>query len=171
MSRSVRILFACTKVGGRSLLAAHLCNRLSPWGEIAASAGFDSGRLPAAYSDLLHTLGYEVPAANPPTLFERYKRGETFGRVITLCCEESGEHCRIFSLSVSELYGRSARIENWAMPDVSLLRERPAEQAESLSRVARELHLRIQGLIGELRGEAEAVPAKEQQGQKTVTGN
>ena len=160
MRGSRRILFVCTKFGSRSLLAAHLCNTLSPSGDIAAASSFDARGLSRYYFDQMGSMGYGIPREQPPNLFERFNRGETFDLIVTLCCEESGEQCRILGLSVSELYGKEARIINWPVPDILRTETGEPGMGNRISRLADELELRIGVLLEELSIRPAAMPCR-----------
>ena len=153
MSKSLSILFICTKFGGRSALAAHLCNQLSPWGTIAEASSFEPGRLPQGYFSLMRSLGYQIPVEQPIGLFERYKRGETFDYVVTMCSEEAGEQCAILSLSVKELYGKEAKLLNWSVPDLSQIGGTDSEVRRDFVQVAEDLEHRITTMIRDLQQE------------------
>src|SRR5690606_41243961 len=96
---SPRVLFVCTKFGGRSVLAAHLCNQLSPWGKIAVAASFEPGLLEQGYFMLLNFLCYPIPAAQNPSLFYCISAGETLVSVIDMCVIDRGDNISILHRS------------------------------------------------------------------------
>lgn len=150
---SPRVLFVCTKFGGRSVLAAHLCNQLSPWGKIAVAASFEPGLLEQGYFRLLNSLGYPIPAEQPPSLFDRFSAGETFDVVIEMCSVESGENCPILHLSVVELYRGASVIENWSLPDLSRIlaaKGNPGQVRARFALAAEELESRMKEFVARL---------------------
>lgn len=145
-----RVLFLCTRYGGRSTLAAYLCNKQSPWGKISVAARFEEERLPEGFFRLLKSFGIELEGDQPPSLFERFSAGETFDYVVLICSEESGELCAIQHLSARELYTRSV-VMNWSIPDFSLIKGTPEQvQAEFGKRVA-ELQYQVDEFIRQLK--------------------
>jgi protein-tyrosine-phosphatase len=144
------ILFVCTKLGARSLLAAHLVNNSSPWGRIAVAAGFEAGRLPNTFFDLISSLGVEPPREKPPTLFERFDAGETYSRVIMICSEVCGEQCPIFYVSVNELFGAEAQVETWNIEDFSQFQGSPEQRREQFQRAVDVIRAKVDALMQEL---------------------
>ena len=137
MSDAPRILFVCAKFGSRSVFAAHICNLNSPWGVIAEASSFEEGKLSSKFFSYTESLGFDLKKDQLPSLFEHYKRGESFDHVVMMCSEQSGEHCHIFSLSVRELYGDKAVLHSWDVPDFSRITGTPdAARRQFLDAVA-----------------------------------
>ncbi|MCK9503635.1 MAG: hypothetical protein M0Q95_05565 [Porticoccaceae bacterium] len=146
-----KILFVCTKSGGRSALAAHLANRRSPWGKIAVAACFEAGQLPGNYFAVMKSLGIHLHQDQLPSVFERFAAGEVFDQVVLICNQEQGEQCAILGMSVRELYGQ-AHIENWSIGDFSqvkggadAMRQAVAEAIAALEQQTDQLLARIHG--------------------------
>lgn len=98
----------------------------------------------------MHSLGYEIPEEYPLSLFEHYKQDVIFDYVVMMCCEQSGEHCHIFSVSVKELYGKNAKIVTWSVPDLSQINGSQEEVSREFSRIIGRLDVRIDHFLREL---------------------
>jgi len=116
----IRTLFVCTFMGARSCIAAELLRRrVGPDHKVAAS-GFEAGRI----GELMRRtaqIKYDIclPVASPPTVFDRYRAGERFDNVITLCGEGTREQCSLLQACVDEMYGGSANMSAWSIRDFS----------------------------------------------------
>jgi protein-tyrosine-phosphatase len=153
-----KILFVCTRFGGRSLLAAHLANSLSPWGKVAVAASFETGVLGRGYFRFMSSLGVHLSEEHPPSVFERFSAGERYDHVVIICSEESGELCRLLRISVGELFGDRAVMENWSVPDLSLIQGEPNDVRLAFNRVITQMEGLVQDLLRRLADSA-ATPA------------
>lgn len=122
-----RILFICTYQGGRSRIAAEYMNKLSGGQVEAFSACFDPGSLSPAFVSLLKEVDIDVPPMSPPSVFDLYRKGESFDYVISLCQQGTNELCPVFNTSIDALYSKKAERELWSIRDLKSLGETKEE--------------------------------------------
>lgn len=116
-----KVLFVCTYNGARSRIAEKFV-KLSAAGKIEAySSCFGSGKISPLPVEVMREIGVDLPTVAPKSVFERYKEGDVFDYVITLCHEATTEQCPIFKTNVDTLYGREAERISWSVPDFESL--------------------------------------------------
>ena len=111
-----RILFVCTYHGARSLIAEAFAKLIAPGKVEVHSACFDPGKIGPLPIEVMRETGIDLPAESPKSVFKRYKEGESFNFVISLCHEATTEECPLFKKSVDTLYQEEAERISWSIP-------------------------------------------------------
>ena len=112
-----RILFVCSLLGARSLLACHFLNELCGDQISAKAAGFEKDTFGPRIRNFLAERGITLPEESPETVFTCYSNKEEFDYVVLMCTDAAKELCPIFSRSVNTLYQTVARQVQWHIPD------------------------------------------------------
>jgi arsenate reductase len=104
-----RILFVCIHNSARSQMAEAFMNELCGDDCEAESAGLEPGVLNPIVVEALQEVGIDIAGKPTRDVFEVWKSGKLFNRVITVCDEASAEHCPIFP--------GAAQKEHWGFAD------------------------------------------------------
>ena len=149
-----QVLFVCTGLGARAVMAQLLAESLAEGRIEVHSASFDTGTIGRFPRKLMAEIGLDWPAEPPPTVFDRFKAKQRFDCVITLCHAATTELCPIFQSNVDCLYGRESVRLSWQIPDLRSL-EGPSEQRLEGGRAIRAaLRQQVEGLLKTLVAEA-----------------
>jgi len=116
-----KVLFVCTYNGARSRIAEEFIKRSAPGKIEAHSSCFESGKIGPLPIEVMREVGVDLPTETPKSVFERYKEGDVFDYVISLCHEATTEQCPIFKTSVDTLYAKKAERISWSIPDFKSL--------------------------------------------------
>jgi arsenate reductase len=106
-----KVLFVCIHNSARSQMAEALLNHLCGEQFEAQSAGLEPGNLNPLAVEAMRLMGVDISRAATKSVFEKFKGGELFAYVVTVCDETSGERCPVFP-------GAASRI-HWSFPDPS----------------------------------------------------
>jgi arsenate reductase len=118
-------------------MAEEFC-RKSALGKIEAqSACFEPGKIGSLPIDVMREVGIDLPVEAPKSVFKRYKDGELFDYVITLCHHATTEHCPIFKSNVDTLYAKEAERISWSILDFKSL-SGTEEEKKAEARVIRD---------------------------------
>jgi arsenate reductase len=91
-----RVLFVCAHNSARSQIAEAFLKKIAGDRFEAHSAGLEPGQLnPLAVKAMLE-IGIDISRNQTKSVFEKYKRGELFSYVITVCDEKTAEQCPVF---------------------------------------------------------------------------
>jgi arsenate reductase len=116
-----KVLFVCTYNGARSRIAEEFIKRSAPGKIEAHSSCFESGKIGPLPIEVMREVGVDLPTETPKSVFERYKEGDVFDYVISLCYEATTEQCPIFKTNVDALYAKKAERISWSIPDFKSL--------------------------------------------------
>ncbi|MFI5201939.1 MAG: arsenate reductase ArsC [Candidatus Kapaibacterium sp.] len=103
-----RILFICAHNSARSQMAEALLRRETGGAIRVESAGLEYGPLHPHAAQVLKEVGIEISGNQSHDVFEKYKAGEHFSHVITVC-DISRERAPIFPGIAQHLH--------WDLPD------------------------------------------------------
>ncbi|MHB8111355.1 MAG: arsenate reductase ArsC [Syntrophorhabdaceae bacterium] len=96
MPEKTKVLFVCIHNSARSQMAEALLNILAPDRFQAESAGMEPGELNPLAVEVMREIGMDISNNQTKSVFDKYKQGELFHYVITVCDEASAETCPIF---------------------------------------------------------------------------
>ena len=102
-----RILFVCIHNSARSQMAEAFMNELCADDCEAESAGLEPGTLNPLVVEALQEVGIDIAGKPTRDVFEVWKSGKWFTRVITVCDEASAERCPIFPGATKRELSRS----------------------------------------------------------------
>ncbi len=134
MSRE-KILFVCVHNSARSQMAEALMNNLCGDRFEAKSAGLEPGALNPFVVKAMEEIGIDISGNKTKSVFDFFKSGELFARVITVCDEASAERCPVFP-------GISERL-HWGFPDPSQLFGATDEKMEAIRKIRNDIKDRI----------------------------
>ncbi len=140
-----RILFVCSHMGGRSRIAQEFARKIAGDRAEVFSAALTQEKIGAIAVQIMAEVGVELPTEPALSVFERFRRRETFDYVVTLC-KEAEEECPIFKLNIDTLYSRTAKHFSWEIPDFKSL----TGSAEDKLDQAREIRDQLQSKVAEL---------------------
>jgi arsenate reductase len=83
----------------------------------------------------MQEVGIDLPTETPKSVFERYKEGDVFDYVISLCYEATTEQCPIFKTNVDALYAKKAERISWSIPAFKSLRGTEEERKASARKI------------------------------------
>ena len=145
-----KVLFVCTFFGGRARIAELYAEKFCLGQVEVSSSGFESGPIRGLPLAVMEEAGVNIPTDPLATIFERYANGETYDYVITLCDEASDEQCAVFRDSVDMVYGASAEILTWSVPDFLALTGVPAEKLEGAREIRDLIKEKVAMFLSEL---------------------
>ena len=111
-----RVLFVCSVLGVRSLIASHFCDLFSKGAIQSVAAGFQQGSYGSRIKTFAETRGIHLPSQSPSDVFSLHRAGECFDYVVTLCNDAAREQCPIFMRSVDTLF-KESKVLGWHIPD------------------------------------------------------
>ncbi|MBP7529630.1 MAG: arsenate reductase ArsC [Syntrophorhabdaceae bacterium] len=127
MSR-IKVLFVCVHNSARSQMAEAFLNALAGDRYQAESAGMEPGALNSLAVEVMKEAGIDISHNKTKSVFEKYKNGELFSYVITVCDEASAEMCPIFP-------GILAQTIHWSFEDPASFTGTPEEKLEKARRL------------------------------------
>ncbi len=83
----IKVLFVCVHNSARSQMAEAFLNDLAGDRFDAESAGMEPGTLNPLAVEAMEEIGIDISRNTTKSVFEKYKRGELFVYVITVCSE------------------------------------------------------------------------------------
>ena len=146
--KKTRILFVCTKVGGRASLAAACARHLAGDRAEALSASFERGSFGKRLGILMQEKGIAFTATSTPTIFDRYQQREAFDYVVTLCGD--AEMCQVFSRIIDTLYAQSAERVAWSVPDFASLKGSWDEWTEQARTLCDQIHRHVEEFLSSI---------------------
>ncbi|WP_027183726.1 arsenate reductase ArsC [Desulfovibrio inopinatus] len=90
------ILFVCVHNSARSQIAEEYVKRLSNGALTAESAGFKPGTINPLVVEAMKEEGIDLSEKTTQSVFELFKKGNTYKAVVTVCDESEGGNCPIF---------------------------------------------------------------------------
>ncbi len=142
-----RILFVCSRRGARAMIAQSFAEALGGEAIRAQSASFEPGPIGDLPSRLMREIGQEVDTEPPPQVFERFRRGECFDHVVTMCSASIHVICPLFRAHVGALYRSWAVRHAWAVRDFASLTGTPDERWILAREMRDEIGRRVEGLL------------------------
>ncbi|HBL23021.1 MAG TPA: arsenate reductase ArsC [Deltaproteobacteria bacterium] len=127
MSR-IKVLFVCVHNSARSQMAEAFLNTLAGDRYQAESAGMEPGALNSLAVEVMKEAGIDISHNKTKSVFEKYKNGELFSYVITVCDEASAEMCPIFP-------GIRTETIHWSFEDPASFMGTPEEKLEKARRL------------------------------------
>lgn len=91
----IKVLFICVHNSARSQMAEAFLNNIAGDRFEACSAGLEPGTLNPLAVDAMKELGIDISRKKTTSVFERYKNGESFDYVVTVC-DQGTQNCPVF---------------------------------------------------------------------------
>lgn len=107
----LKVLFVCVHNSARSQMAEAWVNHLCTDFAIASSAGLEPGTLNPVVVEVMREAGIEISHHQTKSVFDLFKAGHKYNRVITVCDAEAAERCPVFP-------GYTTRL-SWSFTDPS----------------------------------------------------
>lgn len=124
-----RVLFLCIHNSARSQMAEAFLAKYGSEMFEAVSAGLEPGKLNANVVEVMKEIGIDISGNATKSVFDLYKKGESFSYVVTVCDPEAAERCPVF-------LGVTAKL-HWPFPDPSKF-EGPRDEALAMTREVRD---------------------------------
>ena len=118
-----KVLFVCVHNSARSQIAEAFLNTLAGDRFQAESAGMEPGALNPLAVEVMKEVGIDISQNETKSVFEKYKKGELFSYVITVCDEASAEMCPLFP-------GLRTHTLHWSFEDPAAFAGSPQEKLE-----------------------------------------
>lgn len=107
----LKVLFVCVHNSARSQMAEAWVNHLCPDLAIASSAGLEPGTLNPVVVEVMREAGIDISHNQTKAVFDLFKAGHKYNRVITVCDADAAERCPVFP-------GYTTRL-SWSFDDPS----------------------------------------------------
>ena len=137
-----RILFICVHNSARSQMAQAFANHEHGDVLVAQSAGLEPTALNPLAVEVMAEAGLDISAQTASSVFARYKAGETYDYVITVCAEAE-TRCPVFP-------GIARRL-HWPFDDPEALGGDPAQRLEGARRIRDAVRRAVDTLAAEAR--------------------
>jgi len=137
-----RILFICVHNSARSQMAQAFANHEHGDVLVAQSAGLEPTALNPLAVEVMAEAGLDISAQTASSVFARYKAGETYDYVITVCAEAE-TRCPVFP-------GIARRL-HWPFDDPEALGGDPAQRLEGARRIRDAVRRAVASLAAEAR--------------------
>ncbi|MBN2431580.1 MAG: arsenate reductase ArsC [Acidobacteria bacterium] len=102
--RKKKVLFVCVQNSARSQMAEAWLNHLYGDTFEGHSAGLEPGELNPLAVQVMREEGIDISGNETKSVFDKFKAGEIYHAVITVCDESNAERCPIFPGIVSRLH-------------------------------------------------------------------
>jgi len=109
-------------------MAEAFLSALAPDRFQAESAGMEPGVLNAIAVEVMKEVGIDISQNETKSVFEKYKKGELFSYVITVCDEASAETCPLFP-------GLRPHTLHWGFEDPAAFIGTPQEKLKKMRRL------------------------------------
>lgn len=106
-----KVLFICVHNSARSQMAEEYLRQFAGDRYDVESAGLEAGEINPYVVKVLKEDGIDISEKKTQSVFDLYRRGKTYGYVITVCSREAEEKCPIFPGPVRRVH--------WPFPDPS----------------------------------------------------
>ncbi len=123
-----RVLFVCVHNSARSQMAEAFLNNLAGDRFHAESAGMEPGVLNPLAVEVMKEEGIDISGNKTKSVFDKYRKGELYSYVVTVCDEASAETCPIFP-------GLRTHTLHWSFEDPASFTGSPEERLEKTRRV------------------------------------
>jgi arsenate reductase len=131
-----KVLFVCVHNIARSQMAEAFLKKLAGEKFEVESAGLEPGKLNPLVVEVMAEVGIDIAKNRSKSVFDLYKRGETFNYVITVCDEASAERCPVFPGAV--------QTHHWSFTDPSRLEGSPEDKMKTIRRIRDQIRARIE---------------------------
>jgi arsenate reductase len=137
-----RVLFVCVHNSARSQMAEAFLNTLAGDRFQAESAGMEPGVLNPLAVEVMKEEGIDISGNEPKSVFDKYKKGELYSYVVTVCDQANAETCPLFP-------GLRTHTLHWSFEDPASFTGSPEERLEKTRRVRDEIRGRILDFVAE----------------------
>ena len=137
--KKYRVLFLCIHNSARSQMAEAFLKRHGCELFDAESAGLEPGKLNPNVVEVMKESGIDISGNATKSVFDLYKRGESFSHVVTVCDREAAERCPVF-------LGVAARL-HWPFPDPSKFQGSRDEMLEKTREVRDQIEAKVKEFI------------------------
>lgn len=137
-----RVLFVCVHNSARSQMAEAFLNALAGDRFEAESAGMEPGVLNPLAVELMKEEGIDISGNETKSVFDKYKKGELYSYVVTVCDQANAETCPLFP-------GLRTHTLHWSFEDPASFTGSPEERLEKTRRVRDEIRARILAFVAE----------------------
>lgn len=110
-NEKTKVLFICVHNSARSQMAEEYLRQFAGDHYEVESAGLEPGELNPYVVKVLKEDGIDISGKKTQSVFDLYRRGNTYSYVITVCSREAEEKCPIFPGPVRRVH--------WPFPDPS----------------------------------------------------
>ncbi len=123
-----RVLFVCVHNSARSQMAEAFLNTLAGDRFEAQSAGMEPGVLNPLAVEVMKEEGIDISGNETKSVFDKYRKGELYSYVVTVCDEASAETCPLFP-------GLRTHTLHWSFEDPTSFAGSAEERLERTRRV------------------------------------
>lgn len=123
-----KVLFVCVHNSARSQMAEAFLNALGGDRFHAESAGMEPGVLNPLAVEVMKESGIDISRNEAKSVFDKYKKGELFSYVVTVCDEGAAQACPIFP-------GLRNHTLHWSFEDPGAFTGTQEEKLEKARRV------------------------------------
>jgi len=131
-----KVLFVCVHNIARSQMAEAFLKKLAGEKFEVKSAGLEPRELNPLVVAAMAEVGIDIAKNRSKSVFDLYRRGETFNYVITVCDEASAERCPVFPGAV--------RTHRWSFTDPSRLEGSPEDKMKTMRLIRDRIKSRIE---------------------------
>lgn len=135
-----KVLFVCVHNSARSQMAEAFLNTLAGDRFHAESAGMEPGVLNPLAVEVMKEEGFDISENATKSVFEKYKEGEFYSYVVTVCDEASAQMCPIFP-------GLRTHTLHWSFEDPSAFTGTPEEKLEKARLLRDNIKKKVQEFI------------------------
>ena len=129
------LLYVCSGQGARARIAEYYTYQSGIKSILADSASFEVGPVNTLASIVMRELAPNHQLEHATSIFDRFANGEHYPLIICLCDDGGNDQCPAFRSCVQKLYGTTATITAWNIPDFRTLdgsREQQLTQARHI---------------------------------------
>jgi arsenate reductase len=130
-----KVLFVCNHNSARSQMAEAFLNHFGKDKFEAQSAGLEPGTLNPIVIEAMKEVGIDISNNKTKSVFDFFKQGRLFAKVVTVCNESSAESCPVFPGLASRLH--------WSFKDPSTFTGSHDEKLQMTRSVRDEIKSRI----------------------------
>jgi len=145
------VLFICIHNSARSQMAEAWLNHICGDFFAAESAGLEPGTLNPLVVKAMQEVGIDISKKETRAVFDVFKTGKLFSRVITVCDETSAERCPIFPGVTKRLH--------WSFADPSALTGTDEVKIAGVRTIRDEIRAKIEEWCEEVCPQSAGVPA------------
>ena len=145
------VLFICIHNSARSQMAEAWLNHICGDFFAAESAGLEPGTLNPLVVKAMQEVGIDISKKETRAVFDVFKTGKLFSRVITVCDETSAERCPIFPGVTKRLH--------WSFADPSALTGSDEVKIAGVRTIRDEIRAKIEEWCEEVCPQSAGVPA------------
>lgn len=146
----LKVLFVCVHNSARSQMAEAFLNNLAGDRFRAESAGMEAGVLNPLAVEVMKEEGIDISRNKTKSVFDKYKRGELFSYVVTVCDEANAQTCPIFP-------GLRTQTLHWSFEDPAAFEGSHEEKLGKTRRVRDAIKEKILEFIAKQEGGAGSI--------------